>query len=267
MGEGSPFTPQAIKARYAGPRRSVAPLLALVDTAEAAFPRIADALKDLADAGVELNEATIEIATKIGRQKHAEEAAKRHARPERRSIVYYLRRGDLIKIGTTVNPVARFKTLMPDEILAFEPGGPELEAARHREFSGCRVARKGEYFRQEPRLLAHVASVRGQHGEPDASWPTVATLGTGYRRSKVKVELPEPKTGEVATATEGAKLLGMAKSTVQGWAHRKVITPAGRNEAGRPVYFVEHMRFLIERNRAWMNHEPHRTKEVSPDSS
>jgi hypothetical protein len=264
MAHGNYFTPQAIKNARCGPRRSIVPLLDLVDTEDPAFPRIADALQDLASAGVELTEATIEIALKIGRQKHAETQAKRHRTPERRSIVYYIRRGELIKIGTTTNPAVRLKSLMPDEILAFEPGGVEQERARHRQFEGSRVAKKSEYFRQTDELKVHVAAMRRRHGNPDPLWPSVETLGTGYARSKTKVQLPEQKSGQVATATDGAKLLGMSRSTIHGWVHRGIIEPVGRDEKNRPLYFVDHMRFLIERNRAWTNHKKHRTNDETP---
>jgi hypothetical protein len=266
MAHGNYFTPEAIKNSRCGPRRDIARLLDLVDTEDPAFPRIADALQDLASAGVELTEDTIQIALKIGRQKHAEGQAKRHRSPERRSIVYFIRRGELIKIGTTTNPVERFKSLMPDEILAFEPGGVDEERARHRQFSASRIAKKGEYFRPTDELNAHIAMMRRQHGDPDAAWPSVQTLGTGYVRSKVKVELPEQTSGQVATATDGAKLIGMSKSTLQGWVHRGLIKPVGRDEKNRPLYFVDHMRFLIERNRAWTNHRKHRANGETPAS-
>lgn len=258
MAQGNYFTPEAIKNIRCGPRRSVAPLLALVDTEDPAFRRIADALQAMANASVELDEDAIGIAIKIGRQRYAEELAKRHHAAERRSIVYYIRRGEFIKIGTTVNPVSRLGSLMPDEILAYEPGDVQREQARHRQFRTSRVARKGEYFRRTEELAAHIAALREQHGDPDPSWPTVATLGTGYTRTKVKVELPEPTSTETATATDGAKLLQMSKSTVQGWVHRGLIKLVDRDEKGRPLYLVDHMRYLIERNRAWQNHKQHR---------
>jgi len=263
MAHGNYFTPEAVKDARCGIRRSVAQLMARVDTRDPAFPRIAEALQDMASANVELTEDTIAIAVKVGRRKHEEEQAKRHNVPERRSIVYYIRRGEFIKIGTTTNPASRLKSLMPDEILAFEPGGVDLERGRHRQFRASRVARKGEYFHKTPELVEHMRRLREQHGEPDPSWPTVATLGTGYARTKVKPGLPQPTSGEVATATEGAKLLQMSKSTVQGWVHRGLINAVGRDDKGRPLYYVDHMRFMIERNRAWQNHKKHRTKDAT----
>lgn len=257
MGQGNAFTPQSIKDQRAGVRRSVAPLLGMIDTADPAFPYIAEALQGMKTAGVELDEAAVSIAVKLGRQKHAAAQPtawrQRRTRPERKSIVYYIRRADLIKIGTTADPHSRFSDLRPDQILAFEPGGPEDELRRHRQFSWCRVGKRSEYFRQTPGLLAHIAHLVSEHGEPDPTWPTVSSIGKGHLRTRTKLELPDPVTCETATATDGAKLLGMNKNTVASWVHRKAIKAVGEDEHGRPVYYVEHMRFLIERGRTWMN--------------
>lgn len=260
MGHGNALTPQSIKDQRAGVRRSVAPLLAMVDTADPAFARIAETLQTMKAAGVELDEAAVTIAVKLGRKKHAESQPtgwqQRRSRPERKSIVYYIRRVDLIKIGTTTDPHSRFSDLRPDEILAFEPGGPKEELQRHRQFSWCRVGKRSEYFRQASGLLAHIASLVAEHGAPDPTWPTVESIGKGHLRTRAKLVLPAPVTGETVTAADGARILGMNKNTVASWAHRKMITSVGRDEKGRPVYYLEHMRFLIERGREWMNRKP-----------
>ena|ERR1700722_17507603 len=103
------------------------------------------------------------------------------------SIVYYIRRGQVIKIGTTVDPAGRFTSLMPDEILAFEPGTAEVEKLRHRQFQHLRC--QGEHFSAEPELMEHVRELRQTHGDPDPSWPTVASLG---------VKMPDKKWGYCA---------------------------------------------------------------------
>lgn len=264
MGQANAFTPQHLKDQWVGVRRSMAPLLAMVDTKDPAFACIAEALQGMKGAGVELDETAIAIAVKLGRKKHEESQSpgwqQRRSRPERKSIVYYIRRADLIKIGTTTDPHGRFSDLRPDEILAFEPGGPQVEAQRHRQFSWCRVGKRSEYFRQTPGLLGHIANLVTEHGVPDPTWPTVASIGKGHLRTRTKLVLPTPVTGETVTAADGARLLGMNKNTVASWVHRKVITPVGEDENGRPVYYVEHMRFLIERGREWMNRKVPATK-------
>lgn len=80
------------------------------------------------------------------------------------SVVYYVRVGDLIKIGVTTNMKARMPQLMPDEILATEPGGPEIERERQAQFAHLKV--RGERFKSEADLLDHIAKIREAHGEP-----------------------------------------------------------------------------------------------------
>lgn len=264
MAYSTAFTPQSIRDRTVGLRPSMAPLLALIDTSDPAFAVIAEVLSEMRSAGVALDKTAIATAVKLGQYRHREATQpswqKRHAQPERKSIVYYIRRGDLIKIGTTVTPQERFKALMPDEILAFEPGGVDQEAARHRQFHTARVDQRGEYFRPVDKLIAHIADLRELHGPPNPAWRTISNLGTGYARSRVPLELPVPTTGEMVIASEGAKRLGFTPSAVSQWVKRGHISAAGHDEKGRPLYFVEHLQFLIDRNRKWMNQR-------QPDSS
>jgi hypothetical protein len=81
-------------------------------------------------------------------------------------IVYYVRIGDRIKIGWTGCLHARMGQLMPDEIMAVEPGPLALERQRHDEFCGLLIV--GERFKPAPRLLAHIAEVRKRCGDPPA---------------------------------------------------------------------------------------------------
>ena len=69
-------------------------------------------------------------------------------------VVYYMRFGDLIKIGFTTNLPVRQRTLRPDEVLATEPGTMDLERARHMQFGHAYVRR--EMFRCTPDLREHV---------------------------------------------------------------------------------------------------------------
>lgn len=88
------------------------------------------------------------------------------------SVVYYVRIGGLIKIGTTVNMQARMSQLMIDEVLATEPGDRELELMRQKQFKHLRE--RGERFRPEPDLLSHVAMIREHFGDPDMTGPLPA---------------------------------------------------------------------------------------------
>ncbi len=80
-------------------------------------------------------------------------------------VVYYLRAGDRIKIGTSGNPRSRLAALRYDELLAFERGGRALEQQRHSEFAQLRFA-GSEWFRAERELLEHVEAVRFGVDEP-----------------------------------------------------------------------------------------------------
>lgn len=83
-----------------------------------------------------------------------------------RTVVYYVRIGDLVKIGTTVAMGRRMRGIAPDEILATEPGDHKLERLRHRQFRHLRTGKNGERFRAGSDLMAHIAAVRQEWGEP-----------------------------------------------------------------------------------------------------
>ena len=153
-----------VSAGDSGPRPSHQALLRLVDMTDPSWPHTAAILREMKDAGVEIGEAALTIASKMGARRFAMAAAapRRGRRPAHHqatltgtsdSIVYYIRRGDSIKIGWTADPVQRFKDLMPDQILAFEPGDVEQETLRHRQFDHLR--QHGEHFRRAPELTDH----------------------------------------------------------------------------------------------------------------
>lgn len=91
-------------------------------------------------------------------------ADQRHAAANSRwHRVYYLRVGDMIKIGTTRNLQRRMAAYPPGSVLlAVEPGGEDVEAIRHRQF-GHLLMERNEWFRPAPDLMAHIAEV----GLPD----------------------------------------------------------------------------------------------------
>lgn len=79
------------------------------------------------------------------------------------SVVYYVRIGQHIKIGTTTNLPARLRSLSIDHdsglLLATEPGGRKLEAHRHAEFVEDRLLMDRELFRPSQRLRNHIAAL------------------------------------------------------------------------------------------------------------
>lgn len=74
------------------------------------------------------------------------------------SLVYYLRFGPFVKIGTTTNLHQRMQAIPHDELLATEPGGRDVERQRHAEFRALRHT--GEWFHYRDALRAHVETVR-----------------------------------------------------------------------------------------------------------
>jgi len=118
----------------------------------------------------ELEEARAASAASLARQKLLED------QPE--GIVYYIRRGGLIKIGTTQAFANRMRNLMPDEILAFEPGSYSQENQRHQQFEEHRFGRdrrgsRSEYFYPAPELIDHIRSIRDEYGVPDQEILTI----------------------------------------------------------------------------------------------
>lgn len=76
-------------------------------------------------------------------------------------VVYYMRIGDRVKIGTSVSLEQRLMTINPEELMALERGGVSVEQARHREFKALRT--HGEWFRLEGRLVTHIERLRKPH--------------------------------------------------------------------------------------------------------
>ncbi len=88
----------------------------------------------------------------------------------RTDVVYYIRFGDRIKIGTSSNLPSRLAQLPHDELLAIEPGNISKEHARHREFANLRVHENKEWFTVTPELLAHASALRAKYGPPIPAW-------------------------------------------------------------------------------------------------
>lgn len=124
--------------------------------------------------GVDPTVEMIEQAVQLVRNRHKPRQVSVHAVPiakkARRSagrfsqvpdmgeVVYYMRIGNRIKIGTTTNLRDRLATINPEELLALEVGGSRAEHERHREFADLWT--HGEWFRYEGRLVAHIERLR-----------------------------------------------------------------------------------------------------------
>ncbi|MCY0943552.1 GIY-YIG nuclease family protein [Streptomyces antarcticus] len=151
------------------------------DKADPAFSGIMRALLPFLNAKIELTDETIELVKTLGRAEHdpatrstdGYKAARLAGDTNHEPVVYYVRRGALVKIGTTNNMHRRMTALLPEEVLATEPGGQGLEGERHRQFSALRVPGQREWFHAGPALQQHVLRVRALHGTPEPSLPTL----------------------------------------------------------------------------------------------
>lgn len=268
------YTPDEIHDQDAGLRPSMAKLLELIDVTEPSFAKTAAILSDMASAGVELDEAAIDIALKMSKlpdvpTADAEARARQRkgadlglplwgADANQHSIVYYIRRGALIKIGTTTRPANRFKDLVPDAILAFEPGDRRVETARHQQFEHLRKG--GEYFTPGRPLTQHIERLRGLHGEPDEMWRTTANVGVG--RPRMGSTHKAPTSTETVTVSEAARLINIPMPTVYGWVRRRKIRPVGMNERSRHLYYLEHFQGLASQAKR----RPHPPREDTPNT-
>lgn len=139
-------------------------LAKILDATDPAFERIATLLVDMQQAGISPTRETVAVAIKLGRLYHSAEPAALPAEAYeslRHDVVYYMRFGNLIKIGTSGVLQTRVRVLKPDELLAIEPGSYPLETKRHRQFAGFRA--RGEFFYPAPVLMEHIKKIRTRH--------------------------------------------------------------------------------------------------------
>lgn len=76
---------------------------------------------------------------------------------DRAGVVYFMRFGQLIKIGFTTDLPQRVKSLRPDQLLALMPGTMRDEESLHARFGPWRD--HGEYFRPGLDLLDFIDSL------------------------------------------------------------------------------------------------------------
>ena len=247
---GNPYILQEYRDGEAGLRPSFLKLLDLIDMDDPTWPATAAVLREMAEAGVEINEAAVSIAAKLGAHRLAGlDEVKVHGREAPydgwtaggpfKSIVYYIRRGPVVKIGTTAGAISRFTDLMPDEILAFEPGGNKEETFRHHQFAHLRC--HGEHFRPEPELMEHIHRVREQYGDPPVDWPTVAILA---KDTNIRMALAPLKSEEMITAEEAHDRLGIPVALLQRWLQRRKLSPASYTQHGEELFYAEHVTAL-----------------------
>jgi hypothetical protein len=89
--------------------------------------------------------------------------------PPRVDVVYYIRFGDRIKIGTSANPRQRLARLWHDDVLAFERGDRLVERRRHEQFAALRQG-TSEWFSPAPVLDRHIAELAAGVDDPWARY-------------------------------------------------------------------------------------------------
>lgn len=84
------------------------------------------------------------------------------AKPSNPPVVYYLALSPTtVKIGTTTDLAMRVRSLRTNlqYVLAVEPGGRDVERARHEQFAADRISRR-EDFRVSEALEKHINALR-----------------------------------------------------------------------------------------------------------
>ena len=102
------------------------------------------------------------------------------AAPPRVDVVYYLRNGARVKIGTTANPRQRFAAIWHEEVLAFERGDRRLERRRHEQFAADRLG-GSEWFRLTSAIVEQADAIAGGRDPWDvyARWMSEAAALAG----------------------------------------------------------------------------------------
>lgn len=153
------------------------PLAEFIDLDDPDLDYVIHSIKHLRSAGLDVTDPDVLDLAVVGGRKLARDADERR-RPEAvaalraeidaqnarwakrvaaRSVVYYARLGNRVKIGYTANLTNRMANIQPEQLLATERGGPKLEAERHGQFASLRVV--GEWFRYEQPLIDHVTAL------------------------------------------------------------------------------------------------------------
>lgn len=149
-------------------------------------------------------------------------------------VVYFLRNGDRVKIGTSTNIVDRsYKlTLHPNDVVLLLQGGTELETRIHERFKDQRLSGT-EWFRLSGDLKRYLdeTDFPGLPGlsHRDAS-QKISRRARGTRAAAGLVP-PEPDPSrDLLTTTEAAGLAGVPASTIRTWKARgkggKKLVPA-----------------------------------------
>lgn len=99
----------------------------------------------------------------FNRELTTDEAAQLYERPAlldgwHEPVVYCMRMGNMVKIGTSTNIRSRFETIGPQGVAAVEPGGKAVERRRHNQFAASHSHREWFFLTEE--IGQHIADLR-----------------------------------------------------------------------------------------------------------
>lgn len=146
-------------------------------------------------------------ATAAGERAYERTQLRTYVDPRRHEpIVYYMKMGDLVKIGTSTNIAGRLEALRPERLLAVEMGGHQIEAQRHRQFAADR--NHGEWFRASADLATHMERIRAEFeklvGRTLDAWLAERSRPTRQPTSSASTRAPSPGGPEPAGSGRSA---------------------------------------------------------------
>jgi hypothetical protein len=138
-------------------------------------------------------------------------------------VVYFLRNGDRVKIGTTTNIVSRsYKlTFRPNDVVLLLQGGTDLEHRIHERFKDQRLSGT-EWFRLSGDLKRYLDETDFP-GLPGLSHRDASQKTSRRARGTLAAGLIPPapaETRDLLTTAEAAGLAGVPSSTIRTWRSR-----------------------------------------------
>lgn len=159
------------------------------------------------------------------------------------SVVYYMRHGSLVKIGTTRDIRERMDAVGAQAVMAVEPGDVRLEHRRHVEFADLRSHKEWYHWSEE--LGFHIAEVRDQFsaatGEAVEQWvarwtaPMPKSPGTiRLRKEPFSAAGADPQV--LIRGCDAATAIGVSRTLFAYYVKTQKINAAEVTAGGVPMY-------------------------------
>jgi hypothetical protein len=159
-------------------------------------------------------------------------------------IVYYVRVGEMVKIGTTVNLARRMPEVGASGALAVEPGDANRESERHRQFAELRRP-KTELFSLDHGLAGHIAEIRAKFahevGWSTEQWVERQKTPNTARIGRIVPDVPDsgPRVAAangLVTASEIARIVGVTPQAIYGWRRHGRLVSVSTDLRGKPLF-------------------------------